>query len=328
MTESDHQSFYIFALNSLSIPFQLSFHLYKYSVIASRRQLIAWTTGACLCCPTLLPSLAAVSTPPQVKNSSQEWRYGGPEGVSQWPGVCKTGKYQSPIDIPLSLEENSKNATSATTSSSLGVLHFRYPTFVKEGATIRNNGHGSPQINFPPGFDLELGDKTLSLIQMHFHTPSEHTFSGGQHFPIECHLVHRDNSTKQLVVVAILMKLGNTANPVLQTALQFCPPLDSNDADGKASGNGAVPLKKALTLRALLPPPRGTSGGRRYATYEGSLTTPPCTEHVRWVVLLDYVTVTAQQVLDLMAIGGAGKDWRQSERPLQPLNKRKIEYTL
>lgn len=71
-----------------------------------------------------------------------------------------------------------------------------------------------------------------------------------------------------------------------------------------------------------------SSGGRRYATYEGSLTTPPCTENVRWVVLLDHVTVSAQQVLDLMAVGSGGKDWEQTQRPLQPLNKRKIEYSL
>ena len=121
------------------------------------------------------------------------------------------------------------------------------------------------------------------------------------------------------------MKIG-TANSVLQTAIHSCPALKNDD--GSENGVDVVPLKKALTLQSLLPPPRGTSGGRRYATYEGSLTTPPCTEHVRWVVLLDHVTVSAQQVLDLMAIGGAGKDWKQSERLVQPLNKRKIQYTL
>jgi carbonic anhydrase len=200
----------------------------------------------------------------------------------------------------------------------LGALLFRYPTFVKEGAKVCNNAHGSPQINFPPGFDVALGEKTYSLVQLHFHTPSEHSFSGGQHFPIECHLVHRDNTTRELLVVAVLMKIG-TENPILQAALSSCPTYSGID----------IPIRSTLSLRSILPPPRGmtsSSGGRRYATYEGSLTTPPCTEHVRWVVLLDHLTVSAQQMLELMAVGSGGKDWKQTQRPLQPLNERKIEY--
>jgi carbonic anhydrase len=295
-------------------------------VIATRRQLIASAiispAAACLCCPPPPALAAATTTATKLQQANkQDWTYGNPEGISQWQGVCKTGKYQSPIDIPLPENatsfDNITTTTAATPSSSLGTLRFRYSKFVKDGATVCNNGHGSPQVNFPPGFDLELGDKRFSLVQLHFHTPSEHSISGGQHFPIECHLVHRDNTTRELVVVAVLMKIG-TANPVLQTALHSCPETPGVDA----------PLKKAVSLRSTLPPPRGTSGGRRYATYEGSLTTPPCTEKVRWVVLLDNVTVSAQQVLDLMAIGTNGKDWKQTERPLQPLNKRKIEYTL
>lgn len=295
----------------------------------SRRQLIAWTTAivspaACLCCPPP-PSIAATVAARKQPPSLQHWEYGNPEGISKWQGLCKTGKSQSPIDIPLSEGTSSFDAdttasSTASSSSSLGPLRFQYPTFVKEGATVRNNSHGSPQINFPPGFDLVLGGKTYSLVQLHFHTPSEHSVSGGQHFPIECHLVHRDNTTRELLVAAVLMKIG-TANPILQTGLSSCPRHSGVDA----------PIKSTLSLRSILPPPRGmtsSSGGRRYATYKGSLTTPPCTEHVRWVVLLDHVTVSAQQVLDLMAFGSGGKDWKQTQRPLQPLNERKIEYSL
>ncbi len=281
------------------------------------------TPAACLCCLPPSPSLAAATRTTKAAPSLKNWTYGSPEGISQWQGVCKTGKSQSPIDIPLALEEDAAASAPSSSASSLGPLRFRYPTFInegKEGATICNNGHGSPQINFPAGFDLDLGNKTYSLKQLHFHTPSEHSFSNGQHFPIECHLVHKDQATKELLVVAVLMKIG-AANPILSAALECCPEVPGDNAR----------ITSTLSLRSILPPPRGatsSSGGRRYATYQGSLTTPPCTERVRWVVLVDAIQCTAQQVLDLMAIGSGGKDWEQTQRPVQPLNKRKIEFEL
>ena len=273
-------------------------------MIASRRQLLAWTiagaaTPTCICCPPSPAQAAEVSS----------WGYVGPEAVQKWPGVCIKGKEQSPIDIPQPSVSNSH-------SSPFGVFRPRYPRFVKDGATVRNNGHGSPQINFPPGFNLEIGDRTYSLVQLHFHASSEHAL-GSQHAPMECHLVHQDLKTKEVVVVAILLNIGSQ-NPVLQAALESAPAAPGQD----------VPLKKAISLLSLLPRPVGPAGGRRYATYEGSLTTPPCTERVRWFVLLDDSDVSAQQVLDFMAFGSNTGSLQLNARPEQPVNGRSIEYAV
>ena len=188
-----------------------------------------------------------------------------------------------------------------------------------------NNGHGSPQVNFPPGFELEIGDRRYTLLQLHFHAPSEHRLLN-QHAAIECHLVHRDVVTRELAVVAILMKSG-LPNQVLQTALESAPSSASS-----SSGGGPTVVKnelcRAISLLSILPPPQTRAGGRRYATYVGSLTTPPCTEKVKWFVLLDEVQVGPQQILDLMAFESDGETWSLTDRPIQPLNNRKVEYSL
>lgn len=129
--------------------------------------------------------------------------------------------------------------------------------------------------------------------------------------------MHQDLETKETIVVAILLHTGEN-NPVLQAALQSAPETPGQD----------VPLQRAISLLALLPPPLGPSGGRRYATYEGSLTTPPCTEPVRWFILLDESHVSAQQVLDFMSFGSNGATLQLNARPEQPVDGRAVEYAL
>lgn len=226
-------------------------------------------------------------------------------------GTCSTGAAQSPIDI-------SSPPNHQRFEPCADVLRPRYPRFVKKGAFVTNNGHGSPQVSFPSkDFILDVGQRQYQLIQLHFHTPSEHTIDK-IHFPVEAHLVHREISTGELAVVAVLMRTG-VSNPVLGAALK------SRD---KLVVGSAIPLDRAISLTTLLPPPASSCGGRRYATYEGSLTTPPCTEHVRWFVLLDSVQVSAQEVLELMAFGNSEGLLDTNSRPTQPVNDRDVQYAL
>lgn len=132
---------------------------------------------------------------------------------------------------------------------------------------------------------------------------------------MEAHLVHKNEDTGELAVVAVLMRLG-TNNPLVQVALDAEP----------TEGGESVPLPRAISLLTLLPPPRLARKGRPFSTYEGSLTTPPCSGHVRWFVFLDSVEVGAQQVVEFMRHGGGGKTLALNARPEQPLNGRQIDY--
>lgn len=120
-----------------------------------------------------------------------------------------------------------------------------------------------------------------------------------------------------MAVLAVLLHLG-PPNAVLQTALDSAP----------AAPGATAPLVHAVSLQSLFPAPRGLGGVRPYATYAGSLTTPPCTEHVQWFVLLDHGTVSAQQVVQFEEFAGGGATLGRNERPQQPLGGRTVQYLI
>ena len=308
--------------------------LFPHSLITpNRRQLFTWSAAAaafsvpCLCCPPFPAGAAPLltttrTTPTPIK---EQWSYGGPEGVSHWPNAfCSTGKSQSPIDIPLP----TRTPTTTTTAEATSSLRPSYPpassSTPKPQLTVINNGHGSPQINFPSlnpndRYLLHVGDATYYLAQLHFHTPSEHTLDS-QHSAIECHLVHKEVTTGGLAVVAVLMKVGPRGNPVLEAALRTAPAIATN-----GSGTARPIVLPTNSLYTLIPKEKKHSSS--YALYQGSLTTPPCTEKVRWFVLLDHhPEVTAQQVIALMEFGSGGKTLGQNQRPEQQRNNREILY--
>jgi carbonic anhydrase len=229
-----------------------------------------------------------------------------------WTGTCVQGHHQSPInlDFPPHAGQVSTNNTATAT----GPLVLRYPRFIKAGVTVENSGHGSPQINFPKQFSIEVNNQQYRLLQVHFHTPSEHTFNG-KHFPAEAHLVHQNPETGERIVVAVMIRTG-LGNGVIQAALDSAP-----NAETGTSAN----LTKAISLPTLLP---GAVTGRRYATYNGSLTTPPCSEPIQWYVLLDPVQASPAQILELMSFNSGGTGYQLNARPVQPLNDRLVQYFL
>jgi carbonic anhydrase len=272
---------------------------------ASRRQLLFTAAGAglgaaaCLCCPPPPPALAS------------EWGYDCASGPSTWSGSCTAGGAQSPIDVPL--------PPAGAAAPPPGALRPRYPRRLA-GATCANNGHGSPEIIAPPGTAFcEIDGARYELVQVHFHCTAEHSLGGGARAPMEAHLVHRaatPGGGGGLAVLAVTLRLG-AANPVLQAALDAAP----------AAPGGVVPLPRGVSLQALLPPPHGAGQHRPYATYRGSLTTPPCSEGVRWFVFTEPRTVSAQQVLQFQQFGGGGGGaLGRNARPQQPLNGRAVQY--
>jgi carbonic anhydrase len=225
-----------------------------------------------------------------VQAATPHWEYRGPHGVAHWAEIdpsyesCAQGRAQSPIDI--------RNAQAAQ----LPALEFSYG---RVAPSIVNNGH-TIQVNVPKGQFLRIGDHRYELVQFHFHTPSEERVQGKPSAMV-AHFVHRDAEGK-LAVVAALIQPGKGATG-FDTVLSHLP---------QHAGETLTVDGLELDLAGLLP------AQRRYWEFEGSLTTPPCSEGVRWMVLTQPVTVSAQAIQQMRRLYPA------NARPVQPLNGRVV----
>lgn len=217
------------------------------------------------------------------------WGYDGEHGPAGWAslkpefGLCKTGQRQSPIDIRGGLAVN------------LEPVKFNYQD---SKFSVVDNGH-TVQVQLQPGNTIDIGGRKFELQQFHFHRPSEERIDGRQ-FEMSLHLVHKDEQGR-LAVVALLFDEG-PANAVVQDVWNNLP-LERGDAR---------PARLPLALTELLP------DDRRYYTYMGSLTTPPCSEGVQWVVMRAPQSLTAEQ------IGIFSRIYPMNARPVQSASGRRI----
>ncbi len=240
---------------------------------------------------------------------AQEFCYGPGDGSctppDRWPGACNlaASRRQSPVDIFDSRR------------SRLPELVFRYrPTPLK----VLSNGH-TVEVEYEAGRgSIAVGGETCELRQFHFHTTAEHAV-GGVVAPLEAHLVHACPSGG-LVVVGVLMNYArNEPNRALEAALDGAPREGGRFVEGENEVEG-----REVDARALLP------ADTRYVTYGGSLTTPPCSEVVRWVVLRQPMTVSRDQVLRLQRLLAetSPDGFARNNRPLQDLERRTIRASL
>jgi len=220
--------------------------------------------------------------------AAAHWGYEGPTGPEKWAevdpanAVCKLGGAQSPIDL-----------TNPLRVAALAGLQVDY---VSTKVKVTNNGH-TFQINADKGSSVKMEGKRFDLLQFHFHTPSEHTLDGNP-FPLELHLVHQA-ADKTLAVIGVLLSEGTT-NTVLGRFWERMP-----------KAQGEVDTGVSIELKDLLP--RAIDD---YFTYSGSLTTPPCTESVRWVVLKQPLQVSKAQIATFRAV------FPMNARPTMPLGAR------
>lgn len=230
--------------------------------------------------------LIAAATPALAVTPGTHWDYTGEAGAEHWAQLTPefaacAGKNQSPIDLR------------GTLDAALAPLQIHYRA---GGTEVGNNGHAF-QVGYTPGSYLTLDGQRYELVQFHFHVPSENHIQG-RAYPLEAHLVHADPQG-QLAVLAVMFEEG-AAHPLLE---QLTPALP-------AAGQRA-PLRPTLDARGLLPQTLD------YYRFNGSLTTPPCTEGVRWLVLKQPVSASRAQIGGLRdALGHA------NARPLQPVNAR------
>jgi carbonic anhydrase len=235
---------------------------------------------------------APTDTPHAATALPAHWAYDGRGGPQAWGrlqpefGLCASGRRQSPIDIrdglPLDLDP----------------VPFDYHP---GSFAVVDNGH-TVQVNVAPGNFIELMGRRYELQQFHFHRPSEERIDGRQ-FEMDVHLVHKD-AEGRLAVVAVLLERG-AAQPLLQTVWNHLP-LERNEP---------------LAARVHIDPQQLLPADRRYYTYMGSLTTPPCSEGVLWVVMQRPVSVSAAQI-DVFA-----RLYPMNARPIQRAAGRLIKQS-
>lgn len=229
--------------------------------------------------PIVLPSCGDV-----------HWAYSGPEGPDHWGSLCLGfaacgGVEQSPVNISV-----------VKPDPTLAALEMSYDSSATKAT---HNGH-TIQFDYDSGSSLRLDGAVYELVQFHFHTGSEHQV-GSVTYPMEVHLVHRNPDNGALAVVGVLFETG-AESPLLAQLEQDYPLLE----------NDVRTNPRRFTVRDLLP------SSPTYYRYGGSLTTPPCSEGVSWIVMKGRLKASTAQIAAMR------ERIHESNRPVQPLNGRVI----
>ena len=247
--------------------------------------------------PTAEPSV--VTRPVDKAPAELHWSYEGESGPSAWGGlspkfsVCAEGTSQSPIDIIGAASETLPELRASFGPASLRIVHHEHM------ADAINNGH-TIQVNYSEGDTLTVEEQSYELLQYHFHSPSEHTLEG-EHFPMEMHLVHKA-ADGSLAVIGVFIEEGSH-NGAFDPVWANLP---------KEKGIETHFEDVTVDVDALLPARPTTY------RYDGSLTTPPCSEGVKWFVMTEPIQLSSDQIGAFTAL------IEGNNRPLQPLNDRSI----
>lgn len=229
---------------------------------------------------------------PSHQTHAVHWTYDGEHGAEHWGDIsgnetCKLGKVQTPINI----------MTRSVDSAPISPIRFNYT--MSNGEVI-NNGH-TLQVNFKPGNSIDVDGTNYALLQFHFHAPSEEGFDNIR-YPMVAHFVHK-SAEGRLAVVALLFTVGNE-NQILKNVFAKFPNEEGQKAD--------VPN---LDLGRIF------NGSQKYYSFMGSLTTPPCSEGVKWHVLKTSQEISLSQLIDFKSL------YPENARPFQPINNREIRVS-
>jgi carbonic anhydrase len=221
------------------------------------------------------------------KAKAPHWAYEGNHGPDHWGDlepanrVCSIGDQQSPIDLTDAVKAELPKIA----------VHWKSEAF-----QLENNGH-TIQLNATPGSYVQISGHRYDLVQFHFHTPSEHAVDG-KRMDMEAHFIHQ-GLDKRLGVLGVLMVSG-AANATFHEIMQAAP-----------TKVAKVALPTPIDAASLLPTQQNSIW-----RYEGSLTTPPCSQTVNWVVLEQTIPVDAGDIAAFRRI------FPMNARPLQKLNRR------
>jgi len=226
-----------------------------------------------------------------------KWDYSKEHGPEKWGELnpeyvlAAIGGSQSPIDI----------VTEEVVTADLPKLDFETrPAELK----LLNTGH-TVEVIAPDGSTLRFGKQTFTLKQYHFHAPSEHTING-EHADVEVHFVHSDGAG-QLAVIGVLVEEGEEDNPIFMSILEDQPPTKIGEVE--------VFSDILIDIKEYFPK------SDKYYMYDGSLTTPPASEGVRWFVCAEPVYLSRRQI-DIL------RDFHdRNNRPVQPTYSRTVLTT-
>lgn len=222
---------------------------------------------------------------------SAHWGYSGHEGPEHWGNLsrdfemCSKGRNQSPINI------------TGTTESELAPISFSYK---KSSLDVVNNGH-TIKATYDAGSSITVDGHTYNLLQIHWHTPSENNIEG-KSFPMEAHLVHGDKNGN-LAVIGVMYTNGKENKEISEI-------WGNMPAKVHATSKNA---KSKVSAMDMLPE------NKDYYRFNGSLTTPPCSEGVRWMVMKNPVEASEKQIKKFHSTFHG-----DTNRPLQPINARLV----
>lgn len=221
------------------------------------------------------------------------WEYEGVDGPEYWGELCVDytscgGRVQSPVNI-----------TGAVDDASLAAISRTYAATTTH---ILNNGH-TLQFNCDAGSSITVNGEKYDLLQFHTHTHSEHTVNGSA-APMEIHFVHKNAATGKLAVIGVFVEEG-AENTVLKNLADHLPTAANSIYDD---------------VTALFNPADFYPADAKYFTYSGSLTTPPCSEIVTWIVMEHHIEASTAQIHDFETLE------HENARPVQPLEGRTIKH--
>jgi carbonic anhydrase len=249
--------------------------------------------SALFCLVLVISSLVAAQTAEHPAQTTAHWDYYGKTGPLGWGKLdpayraCSEGKEQSPIDI-----------RGAHLNKALPPIEFHY---IGTSVEVENNGH-TVEIHVKPGSFIVANGVHYDLMQFHFHHPSEEAVNG-KLTDMSLHLVHKSADGKLAVVAVRLSEDRGDPNAVLATLWEHMP----------TTPGTTDKITDMVNPAGLLPTDKG------YWTFEGSLTTPPCTEGVRWFVLEQTLSISRSQ------LQAFAKLYKIDSRPLQDTHGRRIE---
>jgi carbonic anhydrase len=228
------------------------------------------------------------------------WGYEGEEGPDHWAdlsaeySLCASGKEQSPIDLTDPVLSEGRSWTERIGDM---VLTDGQRATVMD---LIDNGHTIQVTNDVPMVAIVDGSE-YEMVQYHFHAPSEHTVDG-RHLPLEVHFVHK-STRGELAVLGILVEEGEH-DPLWDAVLSALPEVPGDERHLE---------NLDLDKDDIRPPPT------TYYRYRGSLTTPPCSENVRWIVAAEVREISPDQMATIVSL------LHKNNRPVQPLNERTLQ---
>lgn len=271
------------------------------SVLMKSRRISALVYGIAVLLLASCSGKKETAADAQRDRHAAHWGYEADNGPDKWGAMdtewilCAEGLGQSPIDLANTTEIELPGVE-------IDMLSDREVEVLNQAGVIGalDNGH-TIQINARTGETMTVGDKTYALVQFHFHAPSEHTVEG-EHYPMEMHFVHQAEDGA-LAVVGVFIEEG-AHNPGIA-------PLWAQLAE--APGN-----KATVRIPAGFADHVFSGGASAVYHYDGSLTTPPCSEGVKWYIRKKPTQLSKEQIAAFTAV------YDHNNRPVQALNNRKL----